>query len=247
MYIDIKAVALRTVPHNDRTSILTAWSPGLGKISLAMPAGKGKASALRRALTMPLSLFEGVVDRRAGSDIMQVRDIRSYRPDGRQLDVSSHPVRASVAMFVAEVLGVVTREGDSDPVLWNLAVETAVLTDSGNAPALAMLPLMFLLRLARVLGIEPDWAEWREGGYFDMREGVFRSSRPLHDYNVKADEMLVLGRLARLAPGYRHIGMMRLGRDVRLRLLGGLTDYFAMHHYPLDRLRSLDILHAVFN
>lgn len=249
MYTDIVAVALRTVRHNDRTSILTAWSPTLGRLSLVMPAGNGHESKRRRALTMPLSLFEGVVDVRGTAELYRVRDVRVWSPgEGRRSpDVASHPVRATVAMFVAEVLSVATREGDADPNLWSLVVETAQRTGDGTAHELANLPVAFLLRLGAVLGIEPDFTEYRGNRGLDMLEGVFRVTRPSHDDWIGAEESRPLAVFAASAAGYRHLGLVRLPRKVRARLLEGILRYYALHHYPLDKLRSLDILKAVFS
>lgn len=247
MYSSIEAVALRTVKHNDRSSVLTAWSPQLGRISLVMPAGTGVESRRRRALTMPLSLFECVVDRRGDNELMIARDLKGWHPEGRgSYDVSSHPVRATVAMFVAEVLSVVTREGDGDAALWSLVVETANHVAEGNSAVLANVPSMCLLRMAAVLGIEPDFAARSDADGLDLTEGVFRRTRPLHDNWAGADEMRVIALMAEASASYRHIGIVRLPRTVRNKVLDGITRYFVLHHYPLDRLRSLDILKTVF-
>lgn len=247
MYSDILAVALRTVRHNDRSSILTVWSPTVGRLSLVMPAGNGRESQRRRALTMPMGLIEGVVDIRPGKTVHHLRDIRGWGPAGQRPDVSSHPVRASVALFAAEVLGVVTREGDGDPALWSLVVDTAVRIAGGDALALAYVPLTFLMRLADVIGISPDFHDRRPGFGLDMAEGVFRATRPLHDHWVDADGARLLDMLRTTVGRGRGPGLMRLSRSVRARLLDGLLDYFTLHQYPLDRLRSLDILRAVQN
>lgn len=247
MYTNIIAVALRTVRHNDRTSVLTAWSPTQGRLSLLMPAGKGRESMRRRAVTMPLGLFEGIVSQADAQGLSYVKDVKPWARDGRVTDVSTHPVRSVVAMFVAEVLTVVTREGDADPALWQLIVETADVIAVSSAPRLANLPVMFLLRLADLLGIQPDTGEWKSGLGFDTAEGVFRLVRPVHNYWLNADETRVAVVMARAAAAYRHLGLPRLPRPVRNSLLDALTDYFTLHHYPLNRLRSPAVLHDLFS
>ena len=247
MYTNIVAVALRTVRHNDRSSILTAWSPSLGRLSLVMPAGNGPESRRRRALTMPLCLFECTVDDRGDNELMLAREMKSWGPEGYCPDVSSHPVRATVAMFIAEVLWVVTREGDADPVLWNAIVETVSCVAGSKGAALSNLPTGVLLRLANVLGIEPDFYDYRYGMGFDMIDGVFRTTRPMHDHWVANDDLRVLLTVNAALRDYRHLGLLHLSRNVRTRLMDGILRYFVLHHYPLDRLKSLDVLKAVFS
>lgn len=237
---------MRTVRHNDRSDILTAWSPRVGRLSLVMGAGRSKESLRRRALTMPLSMFEVVVDVKGSNELLRPREIRAWSPSGRAADVTSHPVRAAVSMFIAEALSAVTREGDADPALWSLVVETVDAVANGSANALANLPVAFLLRLAAVSGIEPDTHSYRPGMEFDMVEGVFRTSRPLHDYRIGAEELAVAMKAAGILGSYSHLGLVRLPRAVRSRMLDDMLRYFALHHFPLDRLRSPDVLKAVF-
>ena len=246
MYTKIEAVALRTVRHNDRTSILTAWSPVLGRLSLIVPAGNGVESRRQRAVTMPLGLFEGVVKADRNGTLSRIRDLRPWGRQGRQPDVSSHPVRSAVAMFVAEVLCSVTREGDPDNALWALIVETTEYISSASARGLSNMPVMFLLRLASVLGIEPNLAEYVPGMGFDAIDGVFRHTAPIHKNWVPSERTRAVVVLARAAVGYRHLALPGLSRQTRQAVLDELTEYFTLHHFPLNRLRSLDILRALF-
>lgn len=254
MYIPITAVALRTVQHNDRTSVLTAWSPQHGRISLAMPNGNTTESRRRRALTMPLSLFECIARIRPGLDIMTARDLRPHLADGRLADVASHPVRSTVALFIAETLTVVTSEGDSDTALWLLITQTAAAVADGTATTLANIPAAFLLRLATILGIEPDHGLYIPGHGLDLTDGIFRPTRPLHDNWADPEATRLLVRLIRLldnsrdsrAP-YRSADLLHLPRSVRKQLLDNIIRYYTLHHYPLDRLRSLAVLKTVFS
>lgn len=247
MYTSIKAVAIRTVKHNDRSSILNAWSPSLGRLSIVMPSGNGAESRRRRALTMPLCMFECEADVRPNSEFLVVRDMRRWSPDGRAKDVSAHPVRSAVAMFVAEVLGVVTREGDGDNVLWQLIVDTVSNLSDGNGAVLANLPVMFLLQLASTMGIAPDMSDWKKGYGLDKAEGVICATRPMHDMWVSPDRMRVLSVVLAASRAYAHAAAVRLPRKVRAELLDETIDYFTIHHFPLDRMRSLQILKNIFD
>lgn len=241
MYKPIRAVALRTVRHNDRSSIMTAYTAEAGRVSFLMPSGNGAESRRRRALTMPLSLFEAVADVRPGRDIHTLRDLRPMA--GIVVDPASNAVRATVAMFVAEVLGIVTREGDADHALWTLIVDTATSLSRASGRCLANFPHAFLVRLADVVGIAPDPAEYRRHAWLDMLEGVYRLTPPLHDYRIGPDEARVAAVFARsVAASYCHAGLAPLDNAKRAKLLDGILGYFTIHHYRLDRLHSLDIL-----
>lgn len=246
MHIPITAVALRTIRHNDRSSILTAWTPQLGRISLLLPAGNSAQSRRRRAITMPLSLFEGVVGAKQNREILFIRDMKASSHGKALLDISSNPVRSTVAMFISEVLSIVTREGDADPLLWKLIVDTTSVLAKSQSTTLANLPAAFLVRLSSVLGLEPDFSEYHRGQGFDMVDGLFRAMRPFHDFWIPADKMPWINIFIQTCEDYKHLGLMRLSKHNRNELLSGLMQYFSLHHYPLDKLKSLSVLKSVF-
>lgn len=65
----LTCIALRTVKYSDRASILSVYTAQRGRMSLAVPAGKGKSAARFRALTMPMAVFECQADVRPGREI----------------------------------------------------------------------------------------------------------------------------------------------------------------------------------
>lgn len=245
MYTPIHAVALRTIKHNERSSILTAWSAELGRVSLLMPAGNGAESRRRRALTMSMALFEGVVDVRPGREIMAVKDLRPWSPAGVPADLTSSPARSTVAMFFAEVLTVVTREGSADEALWRLITETVDCLARSSGRGLANLVPAFLVRLAAVSGIEPDPTAYAKGYGLDMAEGVYRPTRPLHDYWINPADARLIEVFSRMTRRYAHRALIGFERAVRVAMLDGIIKYFTLHNYPLDRLRSLDVLRSL--
>ncbi len=47
MYESIRGLALRTIRHDDRTSILSAWTAERGRVAISMPAGNGREARCR--------------------------------------------------------------------------------------------------------------------------------------------------------------------------------------------------------
>ncbi len=241
MYQKVTGVALRTVKYSDRNSILLAWTAELGRVSLLMPAGSGAESRRRRALTMPMSLFEGQVDVRPDRDIMAVRDMRAAAVTP---ELSAHPVKATLAMFLAEVLlAVLNENGQADAVMWQFISESVVELDRADDEHLANFHLLFLYRLGVLLGIEPDVTTWQPGRVFDLVDGIFRNGAPLHGRYIEAGEAQAIIALSRLTP--RTASLLKLTREQRTRLLEGILQYYSLHHAQLGNLRSLEIVRAV--
>ena len=243
MYKHIRAVALRTVRYNDTKAILTAWSAELGRISLLMPATDSRESRRRRALTMPMSLFEGEVDVRPGRDILSVRDMRAAAVTP---SLSADFGKATVAMFMAECLDSMLREAAvGDEALWELIRETVTGLDLSTDPAaIANTHLWFLYRLCALTGVEPDSATYRPGRLFDLRSGTFRDSAPGHTDYVEAAQAPFLVALARLTP--RTLHLMHLTADARNAALDLILRYCSLHALTPGPLNTLSVLRSLF-
>ena len=72
-------------------------------------------------------------------------------------------------------------EAEENPALFNFLFDTFVHLDQ-TLHSVANLHLVFMLRLSGFLGFEPvdDFSNTRP--YFDLKEGVFAASPPVHPY-----------------------------------------------------------------
>lgn len=243
MYEELHCIALRTVRHSDRQSILTAWSRERGRVGIVMPADNGREARRRRALTMPLALFEGSDASRPGRELVQLRDLR---PSAVTSSLHTHPVKGALAMFLAEVLDSALRTAQPDARLWAfLEASVQALDALRTATAVANYHLWFLRALAVMTGIAPDFGSWRPGCVFDMNEGIFRSTAPLHGHYLPPESAAAVRLLGRLTP--ENIGRLRISRADRARMLDGILDYYALHGALASAsVRSLDVLRSLF-
>lgn len=238
MYTALHCIALRTVRHSDTKNIVSAWSRELGRVAFAFPAGSGREARRRRALTTPLALFEGQCELRPGREIHTIRDLRPLK-GSPALDGS--PVKGLVALFLAETLDLLLRRAEADsPVSDFLFGSVAVLDSMRRPAALANFHLVFLYRLAAMLGVEPDVSEWEPGMHFDMRDACFRPTAPLHSDFLPPAEAAVVPLLARL--GYRGMHLFRANRSERNAAVDHMMRYFSIHLAPLTSLKSLAVL-----
>lgn len=190
------------------------------------------------ALTTPLALFEGQCELRPGREIHTIRDLRPLK-GSPALDGS--PVKGLVALFLAETLDLLLRRAEADSPLSDFLFGSVAVLDSMRRPAaLANFHLVFLYRLAAMLGVEPDVSEWEPGMHFDMRDACFRPTAPLHSDFLPPAEAAVVPLLARL--GYRGMHLFRANRSERNAAVDHMMRYFSIHLAPLTSLKSLAVL-----
>ena len=233
-------ICLRLTRHSDSRSILTALSREAGRVAMGVPAGNNREARRLRALTMPLSVLTCETVARPGQEILPIRQAAAARVTA---SLHSHPVKQMMAMFVAETVSLVMRQGGEDPVLFDFVASAALRLDSADEAATANLHICFLCRLAEVTGIEPDRSTYKKGRVLDMRDGVWRATPPLHPDYLTPDESSAAALLGRMT--FDNMGRFRLGHAARQRALDVALRYFSIHTAPLGGLRSLAVLRSL--
>ena len=242
MFITIHCIALHTVKHNDKSNILSVFSLEQGRMALLLPAGTSKEAVRRRALTMPLSIFECVADIRPGREISSIRDVK---PLIVATTIHSHPIKITVAIFIAELLGVVLREVQADRPLYIYIQDAIAHLDNADDTATANFPIAFLYKLGRFLGIEPDISTYAPRRVFDLIDGRFRDTPPLHRRYIEAEEAAAIAMLSRMT--WDNLGHFKYNRHQRRRILAAIIEYYALHYASLSSLNSINVLQSLFD
>jgi DNA repair protein RecO (recombination protein O) len=240
MYRLLHIIALRTVKYNDRHSILAAYAQEMGRISFLLPAGTGREASRRRALTMPLTPLECVASIRPDRDIHTMRDPRALIPTHV---LHSDPMRNAVAMFLCEILQVVLRESQEDSTLFAFLLD-AIARLNDPKTDVANFHLCFLYRLGRYIGIEPNADAWTPGAVFDMSEGIFRPTPPLHANYLSGQEAEMVANMSRMT--WDNMSRFKLSHSERNAILDVILKYYTLHYTSMSGLHSLDVLRSLF-
>lgn len=231
MFVSTRAIVLRSVRHKDRGAIVTLYTEHHGLRSYAARIG-GK-SGHPPALFGPLQRLVVVASERGDRDIHQLREVRADRPF---TNVGLDPVRASVALFVQEVLLSALRAETADVDLF--AFVQGVLEELDIGDRTPQLPVNFLLGLCDHLGFSPTPADGHGACWFDMEDGVFLDTEPTHPHAFSGPAALLLADLLRGDPRSLHA-------PARKELLEKLLLYFRLHVAGFGELRSPSVLKAV--
>lgn len=238
--VKLTFISLKTVRYSDTQSILSAYSLEHGRVSLVVPSGKGKGASRLRALTMPLSVLECETDFRPGREVLPMRQARPVEVFN---GIHANPVKQMIAMFLAESLSMLLRESVPDEGVYTFIHSSVKWLDSIPAECSANFHVCFLLNLGRLLGIEPDVSTFRHGYVMDMRDGIWRSSMPLHGEWLASDESSAASMILRMT--YSNMSRFRFTRQQRNRTLDLVLRYYSLHLAPLSHLHSLDILRSI--
>lgn len=237
MLTPVECIALRTVRLTDSKNLLSVWSREAGRLTFAIPAGSSREARRRRAITAPLGTFCGVSDIRPDREILSVRDIMPL-PGSPAMNPS--PAQGMSAMFLAEVLDSLLRRQEPDDRLSDFLFRSMDILSAATGAAAANFHIVFMYTFAHYAGIAPDTGDYRRNAVFDMREGRFRLSAPLHDDHIEGDEARMMMLISRTP--LARAGRLPLTRATRNRALDLILRYFSLHLAPLNSLKSPEIL-----
>lgn len=231
---------LRITRYSDRNDIALGLSREAGPVSFLVSARAGRGAARQRALLMPMSIVGGELSVAPGRTVGTLGDLSAVTVFPA---IHANPVKGAVALFMADLLAAVVREGVCDPLLWDFAATSAGALDRIPASRLGNFPIVFVMRLADMLGIAPDSATYCRGRILDLRDGVYRATAPLHPDVASEAESRIVAVAARL--GYHDMHRLSLSRDDRRQLLDGALRFITMHHARVDNLKSLAVLRSL--
>lgn len=242
-------IVLSTLKYSEDKLIVNALSRTAGRVSLIVKMTHSQRAAVRYTLFQPLAILEVQWEANPRTTMFKPK---AARPAVQTLDLLGNPVKATVAMFIAEFLSHAI-SGDADGGLLFDYIAYAIEWFDTAEKDYANFHLVFLLRLTRFIGIDPnvggenafhhvDHAEL--GRYFNLQDGEYARTRPDHIYYIEGADAAVIPTLMRFNFATMHL--LRLNGAQRSRILEAIVTYYRLHLPGIPELKSLDVLRAVF-
>jgi len=240
MQVKTSGIILHSLKYTDSSSIITVYTRQFGRAAYMVHGMNRKKSVCPPAFLQPLSLVEMDVYHTPGKNIQRLKEIRMEHPF---TGIPYDPVKNSLALFLSEVLFRTMRQAEPDENLY-LFLENSIQQLDCCDTGISNFHLVFLLKLARYLGFEPNQDE-EQANYFDLMNGVFSKDKPPHAHfvmpEVSADYMCVLN------ADYTSMHNLSFTRARRANLLQSIVQYFQLHLPDFHGLHSLQVLQSLFD
>ncbi len=242
MWQQTQGIVLRTVKYKDTALMATVYTEAAGRMSFRVPVGRGRRSAIKASLFQPLALVELEADFRRTASVCAVREARVFQPFST---LPFHPYKSAMAFFLAEFLyGSLREEAENRPLFAYLC--RAIVWLDRCPEGFSNFHLVFLMRLSRFLGLQPNLEGYEEGDCFDLRGACFTRVRPSgHGDWLPPHEAARLVRLVRMNFGTMHL--FRLTREERARCLEVILAYYRLHLPDFRLPQSVEVLKELFD
>lgn len=90
----------------------------------------------------------------------------------------------------------------------------------------------------------PNTENYRDGDFFDLREGCFVSAQPVHGDALDAHDSRLM--LSLLRVDYKSMRLFRMSHVDRNRCLDVLMNYYKLHIPSFPDIKSLDVLKQIY-
>ncbi len=240
MQVKTRGIILHSIKYSDSASIITVYTEQFGRASYMVHGINKKKSVCRPAMLQPLSLVEMDVFHTPGKELHRIKDLQMAYTFTR---VPYNPIKNSLALFLSEMLFRTLRQTEPDENLF-FYLENSIQQLDGCEAGLANFHLVFLLKLTRYLGFEPNSDE-ETFRYFDLMNGIFQNNKPLHVHYLAEEESVDFAAL--LHADYNTMHQLVFSRQKRIKLLESIVDYYRLHIPNFHGVHSLEVLQHLFD
>ncbi len=241
MYVKTDAIVLSHKKFRDNATLLTLYTKEMGRGSFLLYGAGSKKGGKGFSLLQPLSLLQIEYDLRNGRELSVIKEMKPLYP---LYDVLFDPYKSSILFFLAEVLYHALKTNERDDYLFQFLYES-ILRLEGMKRGVANFHIAFLVRLTNFLGFGPNVYDWTDAHYFDFRQAEYTVQRPSHAQYVGQGEARFLRTLCRI--NYRNLTCFRFSQSERKELLNRIVEYYNIHLQGFGDLKTLAVLHEIFD
>lgn len=234
-----RGIVLHKVNFAESSVIVKVYTELFGLQTYLIKGVRKKKPTISPNLLQHLSLLDLVVYRKESADIQHIREIRpAYAFAHIPFDIR----KSSLAIFINEIIYKALREEEANPELFTFLFTAIILLDELE-DHLSTFHIWFCIQLSRYLGFFPSDNYDKTHTFFDLREGIYLDSPPLHPQYLSKELSQVLFRFS--DESYSTMAKITLNFNLRKQLLTGLIDYYRIHLHGFGEVKSNEILEQV--
>ncbi|MDT0685396.1 DNA repair protein RecO [Autumnicola psychrophila] len=239
MHVNTEAIVISALKYGEADLIVKAYTleSGLKTYMLRgiLKSKKGKLKASLFQLLTQLDLVASHKNKGTLEYLKEAKVLHTYQT------LHTNVIKASMVMFLAEVLKNAIREEEANKPLYEYL--TAGLNWLDLHDSIANFHLLFLLKLTRYLGFQPDDSS-KDFSYFNMLDGVFQEYKR-NEYCIEGENVQILRQL--LGINFDSLTNVKLTQVSRTNFLNMLILYYELHIEGFRKPKSLAVLNEIFS
>lgn len=241
MLFTVYAIVLRAFMFSDTKMMADVLSREEGRMSCVVRMGKSQRDRSRRQIFQPLTALELTLERKSAGQLPMVKEARIAAP---WVSIPFDPYKITIAMFVAEFTGNVTRAEESSPALFDFIADSVQWLDAAR-DGFSNFHLIYMIKLTRFIGFFPNDENYTDCSCFDMTNGCFVECPTPQRGFLDKSESKIMHLLTRM--DYGSMRRLHLSHTGRNRCLDTILDYYSLHIPNIKEVKSLKVLRELFS
>lgn len=230
---------LQTIRYGDTSLIVKVYTLDSGLQTFMVKGVRGKSSHNRAAFFQPMTFLRFVQNNKLRPSNMSFMSDVEVAYAYQSIPIVMH--KSAILMYVAELLSHTLTQQERNEPLYHFVHQSMIWLDLVEE-GYANFPLYFTLEMSRFLGFYPQ-ANYQEHALFDMMEGQFTVSVPLHPYYLDEVYSFMLSGLLNL--GIDELSRVKMTGLQRNALIDGIITFMRLHAPMLKGLQSHEVLKEV--
>ena len=231
---------MRSVRFGESSLIVDVLTKSSGRVSFMVHIPKTSKGKIKKQYFQPMTLLDFEYDFRQRTNLQRIKDVRVSLPYS---SIPIDPAKSCISLFLSEFIYYATRNEQENPTLFTYISTSLEWLDNAYED-FANFHLVFMMRLGKFLGFHPFLEDFTPGCFFDLRNGCFTLSMPLHTDFLNAADAGHLYNLMRM--NFDTMKLFKLSHDDRNRITEIVLRYYKLHLPNMPELQSFDILREVF-
>ncbi|WP_315280807.1 DNA repair protein RecO [Prevotella pallens] len=240
MITKTRGIVLRSVRFGESSLIVDVLTKSSGRVSFMVHIPKTSKGKIKKQYFQPMTLLDFEYDFRQRSNLQRIKDVRVSLPYS---SIPIDPAKSCISLFLSEFIYYATRNEQENPTLFTYISTSLEWLDNAYED-FANFHLVFMMRLGKFLGFHPFLEDFTPGCFFDLRNGCFTLSMPLHTDFLNAADAGHLYNLMRM--NFDTMKLFKFSHDDRNRITEIVLRYYKLHLPNMPELQSFDILREVF-
>ena len=233
------SIVLSKLKYRDYDLIVKCYTQQRGVISYllrgVLKSKKGLSKTVYYQELSQLQIEESYKPNQSLQFIKEVKFNYIYK------SLHSNIYKSAIVLFLAEILSNVLKEEEKNDDLFHFI--EAALQYLDNEDQFSNFHLLFLLKLTRYLGFQPENLN-NDYPYFNLETGIFEASN--HGiYSILGENLTLLKRL--LGTNFDGLKSVKINAKQRQEFLNMLLYYFELHLGSFKKPKSLQVLNEVFH
>jgi DNA repair protein RecO (recombination protein O) len=241
MLENTRGIILRQIKFTDSGIITQIYTRKFGRQSFLIKGMRNKKTGKHNILFQPMFILDLVLYYKQKREMQMLKEFSSYYTPS---DIYSNVKKSSVALFLGEVLTSVLIEESPHTEMYDFIEESIIYFDKCK-DGYANFHIAFLSGLSGFLGFEPGQRLEKKDRFFDMINGIFVQTPPVH--GNYADEEITAILADFFVASYDSIDKIYLTGKKRNDVLEALLRFYSLHLPGLKKIKSLEILKEVFS